>query len=61
MNYDEQARLEFIDGQNDAIALLSPQSDSPYYLQGWQDTKHRLRGSSSNCTDNYSKAETLVM
>lgn len=42
MDYDEQARLEFIDGQNDAIALLSPQSDSPYYLQGWHDTKRRL-------------------
>ena len=32
MNYDEQAYLEFIDGQNDAIELLSPQSNSPYYL-----------------------------
>ena len=42
MNYDEQARLEFIDGQNDAIELLSPQSNSYYYLQGWHDTKRRL-------------------
>ena len=32
MNYDEQAYLEFIDGQNDAIELLSPQSNSYYYL-----------------------------
>ena len=42
MNYDEQAYLEFIDGQNDAIELLSPQSNSYYYLQGWHDTKRRL-------------------
>ena len=42
MNYDEQARLEFIDGQNDAIELLSPQSNSYYYLQDWQDTKRKL-------------------
>ena len=42
MNYDEQAYLEFIDGQNDAIELFSPQSDSPYYLQGWHDAKRRL-------------------
>ncbi len=42
MNYDEQAYLEFIDGQNDAISLLSPQSDSYYYLQGWHDAKRRL-------------------
>ena len=42
MDYDEQALSDFIDGQNDAIDLLSPQSDSPYYLQGWQDTKRRL-------------------
>ena len=42
MDYEEQSRSEFIDGQNDAIDLLSPQSDSPYYLQGWQDTKRRL-------------------
>ena len=42
MDYEEQSRSEFIDGQNDAIDLLSPQSDSPYHLQGWQDTKRRL-------------------
>ena len=42
MNYDEQARSEFIDGQNDAIDLLSPQSDSYYYLEGWRDAKRRL-------------------
>lgn len=42
MDYDEQAYSEFIDGQNDAIELLSPQSDSHYYLEGWHDTKRRL-------------------
>ena len=42
MDYDEQARSEFIDGQNDAIDLLSPQSDSYYYLEGWHDAKRRL-------------------
>jgi hypothetical protein len=57
MNYDSLAYLEFIDGQNDAIELLSPQSkelspefdsgactlrDSYYYLQGWHDTKRKL-------------------
>ena len=42
MDYDEQALSDFIDGQNDAIDLLSPQSDSPYYLEGWHDTKRRL-------------------
>jgi hypothetical protein len=42
MNYDSLAYLEFIDGQNDAIKLLSPQSDSYYYLQGWHDAKQKL-------------------
>ena len=42
MDYEEQARSEFIDGQNDAIDLLSPQSDSYYYLEGWHDAKRRL-------------------
>ncbi len=39
---DEDARFEFINGQNDALSMLSPQSQDPYYLQGWHDTKRRL-------------------
>ena len=42
MDYDEQAYLEFIDGQNDAIELLSPQNQSYYYLEGWHDAKRKL-------------------
>ena len=42
MDYDEQAYLEFIDGQNDAIELLSPQNQSYYYLEGWHDVKRKL-------------------
>jgi hypothetical protein len=39
---DEDALFEFINGQNDALNLKSPQSDSYYYLQGWYDTKRKL-------------------
>jgi hypothetical protein len=43
MNYDEQAYLQFIDGQNDALALASPQEpNNPYYMMGWHDAKRRL-------------------
>ena len=39
---DEDALFEFINGQNDALKLNSPQSEDYYYLQGWDDTKRKL-------------------
>ena len=39
---DEQALSEFIDGENDAITLIKPQSDSYYYLEGFKQTKRKL-------------------
>ena len=39
---DEDALFEFINGQNDALNLKSPQSKDYYYLQGWHDTKRKL-------------------
>lgn len=42
MNRDEDALNQFIDGQNDAIDLLTPQSQDYYYLLGWQDAKRKL-------------------
>ncbi|MGK7883057.1 MAG: hypothetical protein AB4057_00325 [Crocosphaera sp.] len=43
MNYDEEARSEFIDGQNDALIMINPlHPDSPYYMMGWQNTQDKL-------------------
>ncbi|WP_139253792.1 MULTISPECIES: hypothetical protein [Cyanophyceae] len=39
---DADARDNYIDGQYDALALLSPQSQDYYYLQGWHETKRKL-------------------
>lgn len=41
MNYHD-VHFEYISGQNDAIDLLSPQSKSKCYLEGWRDTKRKL-------------------
>lgn len=41
MNYDD-AYFEYINGQNDAIDLISPQSNNKCYLEGWRDTKRKL-------------------
>ena len=50
MNYDEQAYLEYTDGQNDALALESPASNDYYYLMGWHDTKQELtQGKPETC------------
>ncbi len=39
---DEDALFEFINGQNDALNLNSPQSEDYYYLLRWHDTKRKL-------------------
>lgn len=41
MNYDD-AYFEYINGQNDAIDLISPQSNNRCYLDGWHDAKRKL-------------------
>ena len=41
MNYDD-AYFDYINGQNDAIDLISPQSNSKYYLEGWHYAKRKL-------------------
>ena len=40
---DEDALFAFINGQNDALSMLSPQdSNDPCYMDGWRDAKRRL-------------------
>jgi hypothetical protein len=41
MDYDD-AYFEYINGQNDAIDLMPPQSNNKCYLEGWHDAKRRL-------------------
>jgi hypothetical protein len=39
---DEDALLNYIDGENDALTLDKPTSNDYYYLMGWHDTKEKL-------------------
>ena len=39
---DEDALFDYIDGENDALALEQPASNNYYYLMGWHDTKDKL-------------------
>jgi hypothetical protein len=40
---DDDALFAFINGQNDALLMLSPQdSNDPCYMDGWRDAKRRL-------------------
>jgi hypothetical protein len=40
---DEDAQFSFINGQNGALDLLSPQEpNDDYYMMGWRDTKRQL-------------------
>lgn len=64
MHYDESesadadARDNFIDGQNDALALLSPQSQDYYYMMGWHDTKRKL--ANGKLCKEFEEAQTFI-
>lgn len=38
----EDEKFAFINGQNDALLMLSPQDNDPCYMDGWHDAKRRL-------------------
>jgi hypothetical protein len=60
MDYDD-AYFEYINGQNDAIDLMPPQSNNKCYLEGWHDAKRRLASLDKYCPGwTWEIKETLI-
>ena len=57
---DEDALLNRIDGENDALNLETPSSNDHYYLTGWHDTKARLANGELDIADLESESQESI-